>query len=189
MIKSYLMKKHEVPYKPGIILISQYRIQSRVKELAQRIAKDYHGKDLVIVGIMKGTYILLADLTRELYSAGLKTFLVSFITAKSYGSGTVSKKDPNIVDQIDIELKNRHILLVDDIIDTGKTLKITVDSIKKGAVSIRSFVLLSKDERREVSFEPDYYGFKIPNVWVQGYGMDTDEKGRGNRDIIIGGYG
>lgn len=182
------MEKRIKPYKPGETLISQHRIQKRVREIAQRIAQDYRGKDLVIVGIMKGTYVLLADLTRELYSAGLKTFLVGFITAKSYGSGTVSKKDPNITDQIDIELKNRNVLMVDDIVDTGKTLKTVIESLKKKTLSIRSFVLLSKDERREVSFEPDYYGFKIPNVWVQGYGMDTDEKGRGNRDIIIGEY-
>ncbi len=180
------MAKHIKIYKPGETLISQRRIQKRTQEIARRIAQDYRGKDMVIVGIMKGTYVVLADLTRELYSAGLKTFSVNFITAKSYGSLTVSAKVPDIIDQIDIELKNKHVLLVDDIIDTGKTLKAVVDSLKKRVISIRSFVLLSKDERREVSFKPDYVGFEIPNVWVQGYGMDTDEKGRGNKDIIVG---
>lgn len=184
----YILPIVRKKYVHGDILISAYQIKKYLKHISPLIAKRYKGKQMVMVGIMKGTFILLADLARHLLDAGLDDFSVSFITVQSYKSRTISGK-LNIIQDIDINPKGRHILLVDDIIDTGRTLQAVHTLFKKrGAFSVCSFILLSKPERRTVSYEPDYHGFVIPNVWVQGYGMDTAEIGRGNKNIIIGPY-
>ncbi len=136
---------------------------------------------------MKGSFMVTADLIRALHTAGMRNMQVSAITVGSYGLGTVSTKKMTFKQDADIEVKGRDILLVEDIVDTGRTLKYVIDSLnKRSPASIRSFSLLSKPARREVAIEPDYTGFEIPDVWVQGNGMDTGEWGRGNPNIIIG---
>lgn len=174
-------------YKPGDVVIKKEDIAERIKELALDIAKDFAGKRLLVIGILKGAFILTADLARELHTAGLTDFEVSFMTVKSYRAGTTSSGVPDIKNDLDIDCRNRGMLLVDDIFDTGKSIQaIHKKLIEQGARSVKSLVLLSKPGRKEVSYTPDYVGFSIPNLWVEGYGMDTNEYGRGEPNIIIG---
>lgn len=174
-------------YKPGDILISHGEIQMKIQTISSEIESYFHGKNVLIIGVMKGSFMVMADLIRALHEAGLYDLTVSALTVSSYGSQTVSSKRPTLKHEIDIDVKGRHILLVEDIIDTGYTLKFVIDELLlRGALSIKTFSLLSKPSRREVNIDADYIGFVIPNVWIQGYGLDTDEWGRGNPDIIIG---
>lgn len=176
-------------YKPGEILIPHSIIRTRIKEVAREVAKDYKNKDLLVVGVLKGAFKLVSDFTYDLHELGINHLHVSFIALKSYPKGTVAQRKSKLVKDIDINPKDRHVLLVDDILDTGKSLSLVTNLIKnRGAKSVKSFVLLDKPERREVNFNADYTGIKIPNIWVQGYGMDTDEVGRAEPNIIIGPY-
>jgi hypoxanthine phosphoribosyltransferase len=172
-------------FKPGDVLIDAKTITNRLDEISSLIAVDYPS-EFVLVSILKGSCTVTADLQRALYKVGCTKFSTSFITLKSYLSGTESSRKPKLVQDVDFDPQNKHILLVDDIIDTGYTLLFLHRHLKERGASVHSFVLLSKPERREVDYEADYVGFTIPNVWVEGYGMDSDEKGRGNPDIIVG---
>lgn len=173
-------------YKPGDILISETAIKKRLQILAAQMAKDYAKKNLLIITVMKGSFMVLADLIRELHTAGLEDFSVSAVTVGSY-SGTQSNRKPRFKHEIDIDAANRHILLVEDIVDTGHTLQFVMKELsKRNPASIECFSLLSKPSRREVTIDAKYVGFVIPNVWIQGYGLDTDEYGRGNPNIIVG---
>ncbi|HLL61178.1 MAG TPA: hypoxanthine phosphoribosyltransferase, partial [Candidatus Nitrosocosmicus sp.] len=174
-------------YKPGEVLISAEEIDGRLEEISEEINTKYKDQELVIIAIMKGSYILLADLTRKLHKKGLTNFIVDFIDIKSYGSSTESSREPQIIKDVEISLKDKNVLLVEDILDTGHTLNTVYQLIKNKFVSsIKTFALISKPERREVEFEAEYVGFVIPNIWIQGYGLDTDEKGRGEAGIIVG---
>ena len=174
-------------YKPGEILISHGDIQMKLHKMASEIASDFRGKHVLVIAVMKGSFMVLADLIRALHEAGLHDLTVSAVTVGSYGSKTVSSKKPKLKHEIDIEVKDRHILLVEDIVDTGHTLQFVIAELQdRGAASVKTFSLLSKPACREITIDADYIGFTIPNVWVQGYGLDTDEWGRGNPNIIIG---
>ena len=174
-------------YKPGDVLISRDEITKKLEEVAKIIAKDYAGQKVLLVTIMKGSFMVLADLIRALHEAGLTDTTLTALTVGSYGSGTESSRKPRFKHEVDVHVKDRHVLLVEDIVDTGHTLQFVIDELKsRGAKSIKTFALLSKPSRREIEIEAEYVGFVIPNLWVQGYGLDTDEWGRGNPDIIIG---
>lgn len=182
-----LSKKEIKNAAPGQIFISAEEINESLQKIAPVIAKDYTGQELTLVGVLKGACLVIADLERLLYKTGLKKVEINFVQIKSYLSGTQSSHQPMLTSKIDFDPKNKNILLVDDIIDTGLTLKFLHELlIKKGTASVRSFTLVSKPRRREVKFEPDYVCFEIPNVWIEGYGMDTNGLGRNNPDIIIG---
>jgi hypoxanthine phosphoribosyltransferase len=182
-----LFKKEIKNAVPGQILISSQEIKESLQKIAQIIAKDQSNQKCTIVGVLKGACLLVADLQRELYKAGMKNVEINFVKIKSYLSGTQSSRQPMLTSEIDFYPKDKNILIVDDIIDTGLTLKfLSTLLLKKGAASVRSLTLVSKPNRREVEFEPDYTCFEIPDVWIQGYGMDTNELGRNNPDIIIG---
>jgi hypoxanthine phosphoribosyltransferase len=168
------------------ILYTEKQIATRVAELAHTIAKDYNGRTLVLVGILKGAFIITADLVRALHKEGYTDVEVSFLILKSYYASTTVAKDVTLVTDIDIDPKGRHILLVDDIFDTGKSFAFVDKHMKmQGAASVEGFALLAKPERHEVLYRPKYVGFEVPDKWVEGYGMDSAEKGRGNPDIII----
>lgn len=183
-----LFKKEIKNTTPGQILISAQEINESLKKIAPIIAKDYADKKLMLVGILKGACIVLADLERELYKAGLKKIEINFVQIKSYSASAVqSSGHPKLICPLNFDPKDQNILIMDDVIDTGVTLQfLSKLLIKKGAASVRIFTLVSKPKRREVKLEPDYVCFEIPNVWIQGYGMDTNELGRNNPDIIIG---
>jgi hypoxanthine phosphoribosyltransferase len=188
-VSKSLQFKRAQDYKPGEILIPHEFIQERIKELGVVIAKKYKGKKLLIVGVLKGAFKITADLTSELHRQGLTDLEISFITMKSYLTGTRADYEPKIVQDMDMNPDKRYVLLLDDVLDTGRSLQIVHELIKtRRAISVESFVLLDKPERRKVDYKADYVGFTIPNVWVQGYGMDTQEIGRGEPNIIAGPY-
>ncbi|MCL4415233.1 MAG: hypoxanthine phosphoribosyltransferase [Actinobacteria bacterium] len=174
-------------YESGDILIPNSVIKERIREIAEKVREDFKNKDLLIVGVLKGAFKLVSDFTQELHELGFHHLHISFIALKSYPTGTVAQREAKLTKDLDVDPSGRDVLIVDDILDTGKSLSLITDIIrKKGAKSIKSFVLLDKPERREVNFTADYIGIKIPNIWVQGYGMDTEETGRAEPNIIVG---
>jgi len=174
-------------YKPGDILIPHEQILKVIQKLSSIIAKQYIGQKLLVVGILKGGYKVTADLTSELHNKGLKDLQISFITMKSYADGTKAKYEPQIVQDMDINPEGRHVLLIDDVLDTGKSLQVIHKLINdRGAKSVKSLVVVDKPDRRRVAYKADYVGFTIPDVWLQGYGMDTGEVGRSEPNIIVG---
>jgi len=176
-------------HKPGTVLISSEQIQKRLEELASEISKKYNGHKLLVVGILKGAFKLTADLTSELHKQGLTDLEISFIAIKSYPDGTKAKYEPRIVQDMDLSPEGRSVLLVDDVLDTGRSLQVVHKLIEsKKAKSVESFALVDKPERRQVNYKADYVGFTLADIWLQGYGMDTVEVGRADSNIIVGPY-
>jgi len=156
-------------------LITELQIRHRTVNLAQKIAEFYSDEDFLVVSILKGAFMFTADLLRRLHDLGLNPDL-DFMRAFSYGSGTRSSGKVTIELDVSVDLKDRSILIVDDIVDSGSTLSyIKGHILSLGAREVRSCVLLDKQSRREVDFSPDWVGFEIPDLFVIGYGMDYDE--------------
>ena len=167
------------------ILYTEEQIAKRISQLAKEITRDYHQKPLVLIGLLKGAFIVIADLLRALYQEGYTDIEVSFVTLKSYHASMSVSQEVSLITESDIAVKGRHVLLIDDIFDTGKSFVFAQEYMKKqGALSVAGFVLLSKPERHEVSYRPQYVGFEVPDKWIEGYGMDSAEKGRGNPQIV-----
>ena len=161
--------------------ISEEEIRRRVGELASQVESDFAGRDLVVVGLLTGTLMFLADLVREI-DLPLR---LDFIGVSSYGDGTESCK-LMFTKELKLDVANRDVLLVDDILDTGKTLRAVIN--KLGGMTprqIRTCVLLSKKARREYDIPADYIGFEISDEFVVGYGLDYAEKYRNLRHIGI----
>lgn len=156
------------------ILITQADLAERIKTLAHQIEKDYEGKEMVIVSLLNGTVMFLADLIRNI-SLPLR---LDFIGVSSYGAGTESG-DLVFTKELRLDVHGRHVLLVDDILDTGRTMsRVLVKLRKLKPHEIKTCVLLDKPERRLEKVEADYVGFKIPNQFVVGYGLDFAERYR-----------
>lgn len=157
------------------ILISQGEIKKKVEELGEIITKDYQDKDLFVICILKGAMVFMADLIREIkVPLNIDTMVVS-----SYGSSTESSGVVRILKDLDESVEDRDVLIVEDIVDTGLTLKYLLDNIhsrKPRSVKICSF--LDKPERRKVDIKPDYKGYSIPDEFVIGYGLDYQEEYR-----------
>jgi hypoxanthine phosphoribosyltransferase len=157
------------------VLIPEDQIRKRVDELAPQIARAYAGQPLTIVGVLTGCLVFLADLIRRL-DMPLK---IALVQASSYRGRSTTAGDLHVQDELLPDLKGRHILLIDDILDTGKTLKHLVEHLRSlGVASVRTAVLLRKEGRQEVEIEPDFIGFTIPNEFVVGYGLDFDDEHR-----------
>lgn len=181
--------KSSEEYQPGDVILFSEQIQQRIAEIAGEIAKDYGDQEVVVIGLLRGAYTLTSDLVTGLHEAGMTNVMVDFMAVKSYVSGTEALTEPQITSEIHLNLEQKVVLIVDDIIDTGKTMQFVQNYTKeKGAKKVVSFTLIDKPSRRKVDVVPDYIGFTIPDIWVQGYGMDTDEKGRGDKNIIKGPY-
>ena len=164
------------------ILIPAEQIQQRVAELAQRIALDYAERPLTIVGVLTGSLMFLADLVRHL-DLHLR---IGFIQASSYRGETTRAGLLTIGPELLPEVRGRHVLLLDDILDTGQTLHRLVEHLQGlGAASIRTAVLLRKQGRQLVPFEPDYTGFEIPDAFVVGYGLDYNDELRHLPNIAV----
>lgn len=158
------------------VLISQEEIRKRVKEMALEISRDYADKDLLMVGILKGSFVFLADLLRSLECDAA----VDFMGTVSYGVSTESSGEVRITKDLEQSVSGRHVLLVEDIVDTGLTLRYLLDTLKtRQPASLKVCALLDKPARRRTRVNLDYYGFIIPNVFVVGYGLDYGEKYRG----------
>lgn len=156
------------------ILISESRIRQRIAGLAREIGRDYRGRDLVIVALLNGTVVFLADLVRRL---SLPLHL-DFIGVSSYGSGTVSGRI-SFTKELKLDVRGRDVLLLDDILDTGRTLaKVRARVQKLEPRSIATCVLLDKKAGRTEPVEADYAGFEIPDHFVVGYGLDFAERYR-----------
>jgi len=158
------------------ILLTADQIQERVGELATEIAADYQDRaPFTIVGVLTGSLMFLADLVRRL-DLPLR---IGLIQASSYRGATVAPGALRIMPDIAPDVQGRHVLILDDILDTGQTLNHVVAHLGRlGPASIRVAVLLRKEGRQTTPFEPDYCGFTIPNVFVVGYGLDYDDEYR-----------
>ena len=157
------------------VLVTASAIKRRIAGLGAQLNHDYASKDMMVVAIVNGALIFAADLLRQLSSP----LRLDCLRASSYHDGTKATHEPRIVDQMKLDVRDQHVLLVDDILDTGKTLAAVAGLIKsKGAASVRTCVLLDKKGRRQVPFEADYVGFDIPNEFVVGYGLDFNERYR-----------
>lgn len=154
------------------VLISEDRLQSRIAELGKEISADYQDLDPILVCVLKGGYVFLADLTRRLSVQ----HAVDFMATSSYGSATESTGVVRILKDLDADIGGRHVLIVEDIIDTGQTLSYLLENLcSRKPASIRICTLLSKPARREVELKVDYLGFDIPDEFVIGYGLDYAE--------------
>ena len=157
------------------ILVSQEQLEIINKRLGEQITKDFEGKNLLVVGILKGSVYFMTDLTRYI-DLPLK---LDFLAVSSYGSGTRSSGAVKIVKDIDIDLAGYDVLLVEDILDSGRTLDYVCRMLQtRGASSISVCTLLDKPERRVVDLTPDYVGCSVPDEFVVGYGLDYDQKYR-----------
>ncbi len=156
------------------ILIKPEEIKKRIKVLSSQILKDF-SKEIHIIGILKGSFIFLSDLIRKFPND--KKVIVDFIQIKSYQKD--KKGNIELIKDISIDIKDKNVLIIDDIFDTGDTFNFLIKHFKKhNPKKIKLCTLLYKFENRKVNFEPDYYGFKIPNYFVVGYGLDYDENYR-----------
>jgi hypoxanthine phosphoribosyltransferase len=153
------------------VLFSASTIARRNLELAKEIA-GRHYDDLLVISILKGSFVFAADLIRALHDTGLSPE-VEFIFISSYGAGTVSG-EVRVLRDIDNEVKGRDVLLIDDILESGKTLTFTRDlMLSRGASSVSIAVLLDKREKRQTDLDADFVGFECPDYFVVGYGMDA----------------
>ncbi len=158
------------------VLINESQIKDKVKETAQRITIDYEHKNLTIVSILNGSLVFLADLIRLIPSP----VKIDTIRASTYaGDSTFPQKEADIINRISLDRKNEHVLIVDDILDTGRTLTKIIQMIKEyNPLSLKVCVFLSKLARREMEIVPDYCCFEVGDKFVVGYGLDYDNKYR-----------
>src|SRR5881396_3399928 len=157
------------------VLISEAEIQKRIGELGAEIARDYAGRNPLLIGVLKGAFMFLSDLMR---AADIPLGL-EFIAISSYGASMRTSGEVRILKDLDVAVEGRHILVVEDIVDTGLTLSYLLANLKsRGAESVKLAALLDKYERREKEVPIDYLGFQIPDKFVVGYGLDFAERYR-----------
>lgn len=162
------------------VLVSREVISEKVKELGVRISKDYKGKDIVLIGVLKGGFVFLADLMRELTIP----VEMDFISVTSYGDSTRSSGVVRIIKDVDINITGKHVLIVEDLVDTGLTLKHLKELFNtRGPLSVKICTALDKPTKRKVSIEVEYKGIEIPDEFVIGYGLDYAGKYRNLPDV------
>ena len=159
----------------GEVLIEEERLQARIRELGRELSSDYVGRELLLVGVLKGAVFFMADLMRSL-SVPCE---IDFMAISSYGASTDSSGVVRILKDLDINIENRHVLVVEDIIDSGLTLSYLVRNLEsREPASLEVCALLTKTARREIEVDVRYLGFEIPNKFVIGYGLDFAERYR-----------
>lgn len=159
------------------IMISEQEIQNKVKELGQKITQHYaqSDKDLVLIGLLRGSVLFMADLCRQIE----KAHELDFLTVSSYGSGTTSSRDVKVLKDIDGEIRGKDVLIVEDIIDSGHTLSKVIEILKtREPHSIELCTFVSKPARREVDIDVRFIGFEVEDKFIVGYGLDYDQKYR-----------
>lgn len=157
------------------VLISEKDIKKRITELSQMISKDYKNEEIVAICLLKGATYFAVDLTKKIKN----TMIIDFMKISSYGNNFKSSGKVNILFDITTDIKNKNVLIIEDIVDSGLTLnKIKEYLSLKEPASIKTCVLLNKKERREYPFEPDYTGFEIGDYFIVGYGLDYNDKYR-----------
>lgn len=164
------------------VLLTEEEIQGRVRQMASQISADYAGRDPLLVGILKGAFIFLADLVRHLTIP----VRLDFMAVSSYGSASESSGAVRILKDLDQSIEGLHVLLVEDIVDTGLTLNYLRENLRaRGPASLKVCTLLDKPSRRLVEVRIDYNGFTIPDEFVVGYGLDYNGNYRHFRDIMV----
>jgi len=154
------------------LILDSQAIHNRVREIGEEISKDYQGKEILVIGVLKGAFIFMADLIRTLSVP----VTVDFIQVSSYGNSAASSGKITLLANPSLNLQDRHILLVEDIIDTGRTMRWMADHFSTlGAASVHLCCLIDKAERREEEVTIDYLGFAIPQGFLVGYGLDYNE--------------
>lgn len=157
------------------VLVSEKEIKKRVKKLGAEIAAAYGNEEITVVSIINGAILFTADLLREIPNP----IRLDCIRISSYRNDTKSHGTPQLLQSLTLDVANRHVLLIDDILDTGKTFSVVAASLAKlNPASLRTCALLDKRGRREVNFEADFVGFQIPDKFVVGYGLDFAERYR-----------
>ncbi len=154
------------------ILLTEEEINKRVKELGAEITEDYRGKELIIVGILKGAVVFMSELCKRIDLP----MDMDFMSVSSYGKSSISTGEVKIIKDLDRSVAEKDVLIVEDIIDTGNTLAYLTDNLKKrGANSVKIVTMLDKPIRRNIKVKVDYLGFEVPNDFVVGYGLDYAE--------------
>ena len=162
------------------VLLTEEQIKARIDELAARIEADYEGTDLLLVGVLKGAVMIMADLARSL----TRSSDMDWMAVSSYGSGTKSSGVVRILKDLDSDIAGRNVLVVEDILDSGLTLSWLLKNLtSRGPASVEVFTLLRKPEAMKVKISPKYVGFDIPNEFVVGYGLDYAQKYRNLRCV------
>jgi len=164
------------------VLIPAERIQNRIRELATQINNDYAGRSLVLIGVLKGSFVFLADLARCL-TIPLR---IEFIGTKSYEHGTTTSGQVQLTKDLDKSIENEDVLLVEDIVDTGLTLNYLFHILQQRSPrSLKTAAFLDKPSRRRIQVEADYIGFTIEDKFVVGYGLDFEQKYRNLPDLCV----
>ena len=164
------------------LVLSRAEIAEKVKTLARRISQDYNNKEIVVIGILKGAFVFLADLVRELTIP----IQIDFVRLASYGSGTSSSGSIRITKDIELDIRSRHVLVVEDIVDSGLTIAYLLNYLKQyEPESIKVCTLIDKTERREVQIQLDYAGHVVNVGFLVGYGLDFNENYRALPEIYI----
>ncbi|MHB1956837.1 MAG: hypoxanthine phosphoribosyltransferase [Sulfobacillus sp.] len=162
------------------VLLAHSEIKHRVESIGKRITMDYDGKALLLVGILKGSFVFMADLVRSIDLP----VSVDFMAMSSYGAATKSSGVVRILKDLDHGVDGRHVVIVEDIVDTGLTLNYIYGHMRsRGAASVKICSLLDKPSRRQVAVPLHYKGFEIPDEFVVGYGLDVDERYRNLPDV------
>jgi hypoxanthine phosphoribosyltransferase len=169
------MEDHEIDHEIGEILVTAEQLQRRVRELGEQISRDYTGRDLLMVGVLKGAVFFLSDLMRHVETP----CEVDFMAVASYGSATDASGVVRILKDLDRPIEGREVLIVEDIVDSGLTLQYLLRSLgARNPGSLEVCALLTKPERRKVDLPTRYVGFEIPNRFAIGYGLDHAERYR-----------
>lgn len=157
------------------VMLDEKTLKDKCHEMGRQLAEDYAGKDLLVVGILKGSVMFFADLVRNIEIP----LNIDFMVVSSYGNGTESSGKVNIKKDLGVDIRNRHVLLVEDIIDSGVTMSQLMEILgQREPASLKLCALLSKPSRRQVDVNIDYCGFEIPDEFVVGYGLDYAENYR-----------
>lgn len=165
-----------VPY------LSRKQLQARIAELGAEISREYAGKQPILVGVLNGAFVFIADLMRTITI----DCEVDFLKLSSYGAAKVSSGQVTELKRVDAQLEGRHVIVVEDIVDTGQSMRYILDGIAElNPASVRVATLLDKTEARQVEVPLDYVGFKIPNLFVLGYGLDYGQLARNLADLYI----
>lgn len=175
------MKSEQIADKVAKVVLSNEEIQARLAEIAKQIDEDYAGKDFLIVGVLKGAMMVMADLSRHMQ---LNT-PIDWMAVSSYGSGTQSSGVVKILKDLDTDIEGKDVLLVEDIVESGLTLSWLTQNLKsRGANSVEIFTLLRKPEGKKEDVEVRYVGFDIPMEFIVGYGLDYDQNYRNLENIV-----
>ena len=170
------MAKKKLEHVIGKVLFTQEQIEKRAKELGAQINKDFEGEEIVLLGTLKGSIMWMAEMMKHIRP----DVEIDFIKASSYGSSTMSSGVVKISYEPTTNLYGKNVIIIEDIVDTGNTLRALIDKLKEhGPKSVSVCTLLNKEARRTHDFEPEYKGFEVDDLFIVGYGLDYDQKLRG----------